>query len=478
MAETNLFSDLSRMIDQIGKDKGIDKQLIIDAVTQAMLMAARKKYGGYRDIEAQYNEETGEVELFEYKEVVEAEKFIDEEVEIKFEDAKVLDPDATLGDMIGIQLESKDLGRIAAQTARQIITQKIRDAERDIIFAEFESRKGEIASGIIRRVERGSIVVDLGRTEAFIPVRDQIPGEQYKPGDRVQGYISDVRQTTKGPQIIMSRADERYLVKLFEMEVPEIAEGTVEILAVAREPGSRAKIGVVSKDPAVEPIGACVGMKGSRVQNIVQELKGEKIDIIHWDEDVTTFACNALAPAKVARVFIDENSREMEVVVPDHQLSLAIGKKGQNVRLAAKLTQWKIDIISESSLAARNTEALGNLKLVSSITDTMAQALLQYGYTNFQQVAQAEVDDLRQVPGMEEVERAEKIIQDCKTLVKQYEAEGKPIPTVSTGRGDRVAQGDAKSQAEQRLKEELAQLNKGTSQEGSTVTASDEGSQG
>ncbi|MBX9765775.1 MAG: transcription termination/antitermination protein NusA, partial [Bdellovibrionales bacterium] len=244
MAETNLFSDLSRMIDQIGKDKGIDKQLIIDAVTQAMLMAARKKYGGYRDIEAQYNEDTGEVELFEYKEVVEAEKFIDEEVEIKFEEAKVLDPDATLGDMIGIQLESKDLGRIAAQTARQIITQKIRDAERDIIFAEFESRKGEIASGIIRRVERGSIVVDLGKTEAFIPVRDQIPGEMYKPGDRVQGYISDVRQTTKGPQIIMSRADERYLVKLFEMEVPEISEGTVEILAVAREPGSRAKIGV------------------------------------------------------------------------------------------------------------------------------------------------------------------------------------------------------------------------------------------
>ena len=241
MTADNLFSDLSRMIDIVGKDKGIDKSLVIDAVVQGMLVAARKKYGTYREIEAQYNEESGEVELFEFKEVVKDEDFIDEEVEIKYSEALELDPEVQLSDSIGAKLETGELGRIAAQTAKQIITQKVRDAERDIIFNEFEQRKGEIASGIARRVERGAIVVDLGRTEAYIPPREQIPGEVYKPGDRIQGYIADVRQTTRGPQIIMSRADERYLMKLFELEVPEIYDGIVQVMAVAREPGQRAK---------------------------------------------------------------------------------------------------------------------------------------------------------------------------------------------------------------------------------------------
>src|SRR6185437_5590539 len=234
-----------------------------------------------------------------FKEVVKAEDFVDEEVEITQDDAKGLDPEAQIGDSIGIKLETNDLGRIAAQTAKQIITQRVRDAEREIIFSEFEQRKGEIASGIARRVERGAIVVDLGRTEAYIPPREQIPGEQYKPGDRIQGYIADVRQTTRGPQIIMSRADERYLMKLFEIEVPEIFDGIVQIMAAAREPGQRAKIAVISKDSAVDPVGACVGMKGSRVQKIVQELRGEKIDIVNWEEDVTRFVCNGLAPAEI-----------------------------------------------------------------------------------------------------------------------------------------------------------------------------------
>ena len=281
MAE-NMFSDLARVIEQVGKDKGIDKAVVVDAITQGMLVAARKKYGTYREIEASYNEETGEVELHEFKEVVTREKFIDEEVEIPFDEAQKLDPNVQLDDSIGIKLEATDLGRIAAQTAKQIIMQKVRDAEREIIFNEFEERKGEIASGIARRVEKGAIVVDLGRTEAYIPPREQIPGEQYKPGDRIQGYLSEVRQTTRGPQIIMSRADERYLMKLFEMEVPEIYDGIVEIMAAAREPGARAKIAVRSKDSSVDPVGACVGMKGSRVQNIVQELRGEKIDIVNW----------------------------------------------------------------------------------------------------------------------------------------------------------------------------------------------------
>lgn len=268
--------DLSKVIEAVGKDKGIDKQIIIDAVKDAILTAARKKYGTYREIEASYNEETGEVELFEFKEVVERAKFIDEEVEIPLDEARKLDPQAQINDSIGIKMDSSDLGRIAAQAAKQIILQKVRDAERDIIFNEFEQRKGEIASGIARRVEKGAIVIDLGRTEAHIPLREQIPGEQYKPGDRLQGFLMEVRQTTRGPQIIMSRASEEYLIKLFEMEVPEIYDGIVEVLSAAREPGVRAKIAVKSNDPAVDPVGACVGMKGSRVQNIVQELRGEK----------------------------------------------------------------------------------------------------------------------------------------------------------------------------------------------------------
>ncbi|MFN8945795.1 MAG: transcription termination factor NusA, partial [Pseudobdellovibrionaceae bacterium] len=260
MAE-NMFSELARVIEQVGKDKGIDKQLVVDAITQGMLLAARKKYGTYREIEASYNEETGEVELFEFKEVVTKEKFIDEEVEITIEDARKLDPAAQLDDSIGIKMDTNDLGRIAAQTAKQIILQKVRDAERDIIFSEFEQRKGEIASGIARRVERNMIVIALGRTEAYIPLREQIPGESFKPGDRIQGYLSEVRQTTKGPQIIMSRADSNYLIKLFEQEVPEIFDGIVEVMAAAREPGQRAKIAVRSNDSAVDPVGACVGMK-------------------------------------------------------------------------------------------------------------------------------------------------------------------------------------------------------------------------
>lgn len=294
MSSENMFSELSRVIEQVGKDKGIDRQVVIDAIMQGMLLAARKKYGTYREIEPQYNEETGEVELYEFKEVVPREEFIDEEVEIPQDEALKLDPEAQLHDSIGIKIEAKDLGRIAAQMAKQIILQKIRDAEREIIFNEFETRKGEIASGIIRRVEKGMVVIDLGRTEAYLPLREQIPGETFKAGDRVQGYLSEVRQTTRGPQIILSRADERYLMKLFEQEVPEIYDGIVEIMAAAREPGQRAKIAVRSKDNSVDPVGACVGMKGSRVQNIVQELRGEKIDIVPWNEDVTRFACNAL----------------------------------------------------------------------------------------------------------------------------------------------------------------------------------------
>lgn len=457
MAE-NLLNDLSKVIDLVGKDKGIDKNVIVEAVKQAMLVAARKKYGTYREIEAQYNEETGEVELYEFKEVVEREKFIDEEVEIPLDEALKLDPGAQLDDSIGIKLESSDLGRIAAQTAKQIILQKVRDAEREIIFSEFEERKGEVASGIARRVEKGAIVVDLGRTEAHIPPREQIPGEIFKPGDRIQGYLSEVRQTTRGPQIIMSRADERYLVKLFEMEVPEIYDDIVEIMSAAREPGQRAKIAVRSKDNSVDPVGACVGMKGSRVQNIVQELRGEKIDIVLWDEDVTRFACNALAPAEISKVYLDEENKEMEIVVPDSQLSLAIGKKGQNVRLAAKLTGWKLDIVSSTAIQSRTAESIFNLMLIPGMNETMAQNILQSGFGSFQSLAKAKAEEVMTIPGYEEQEKAQKLISDAAALIAKFEASGTPVPTSPQAQAAKEAGSSAKQRAEDQLKAELSKL--------------------
>lgn len=459
MAEKT-FSDLAKVIDQVGKDKGIDKEIIIDAVKQAMLMAARKKFGTYREIEAQYNEESGEVELYEFKEVVTREKFVDEEVEIPLDEALVLDPGAQLDDSIGIKLESGDLGRIAAQSAKQIILQKVRDAERDIIFSEFEQRKGEVASGIARRVEKGAIVVDLGRTEAHIPPREQIPGEVFKPGDRIQGYLSEVRQTTRGPQIIMSRADERYLVKLFEMEVPEIYDGVVEIMSAAREPGQRAKIAVTTKDNSVDPVGACVGMKGSRVQNIVQELRGEKIDIVLWNEDITRFACNALAPAEIAKVFMDEENKEMEIVVPDSQLSLAIGKRGQNVRLAAKLTGWKLDIISASATQARTAESIFNLMLLPNMSETMAQNILQSGFGSFQSLSTAKVEEIMSIAGYDDPDKAQKLITEAANLVKKYKDEGIAVPQSPQAAmmKENKENFSAKSKAEQQLKAELSKL--------------------
>ncbi len=468
------FSDLSRMIDAVSKEKSIDKQLVIDAVIQGMLVAARKKYGTYREIEAQYNEETGEVELFEFKEVVLPEDFIDEEIEIKLDEARELQPDVQLNDSVGIKLDATELGRIAAQTAKQIITQKVRDAEREIIYNEFEARKGEVASGIARRVERGMIVVDLGKTEAFIPLREQIPGETYKPGDRVQGYLLDVRQTTRGPQIIMSRACEQYLVKLFEQEVPEIYDGIVQIVAAAREPGARAKIAVISRDPSVDPVGACVGMKGSRVQQVVQELRGEKIDIINWDEDITRFACNALAPAEISRVFVDEANKEMEVVVPDTQLSLAIGRKGQNVRLASKITTWKLDILSESSASQKTADAIFNLLLIPGMSETMAQNVFQSGFGSFQSLASAKLADVMAIPGYDTEESAQKLVADSKALIEKYKKEGVAVPAAPVKISTVTPVGNVKAQADERLRAELAALNKQES--GTTTEAADSAS--
>ena len=348
--------NLNHIIDQVVKDKGIDRAVLVEALEAAVLSAANKKYRNTRDLEAHFNNDIGEVEVFEFVTVVEEVENSYQEIDLS--EAGEIDPDVEVGDSLGMKMDASSFSRIAAQTAKQVIIQKVREAEREGVYNEFKDRVGELVNGIVRRYERGDLIIDLGRTEALLPHREQVPRENYRQGDRVRAYISDVRMATKGPQIILSRTHPGLLIELFRLEVPEVSEGIVEIHTVSREPGSRAKIAVFSNDPDVDPIGACVGMRGARVQNVVSELRGEKIDIINWTPDIARFACSALAPAEVSKVYVDNEEEALEVIVPDDQLSLAIGKKGQNVRLAAKLTGWKIDIISETRNAEVELEEL------------------------------------------------------------------------------------------------------------------------
>jgi len=338
--------NLNNIIEEVGKDKGLDRSVLIEVLKSAMLTAARKRYGVHREIEAHFNEELGEIELFQFKTVVE--EVTNPDLQITFEEACRLDPEVAVGDSLGIKLDTREFGRIAAQTAKQVIIQKMRDAEKEVVYNEYSGKVGEVVTGIVQRFEKGDIIVNLGKAEAVLPKREQVRKEGYRQGDRVRALILEVRKETPGHQVILSRSHPDLLVKLFKTEVPEIYEGIVAVKGVAREPGERAKIAVAAEDSDVDPVGACVGVKGSRVQAVVQELKGEKIDIIPWSEDPVRFVCSALSPAQVFRVIIDESSHSMEVIVPDDQLSLAIGRKGQNVRLAARLTGWKVDIHSES----------------------------------------------------------------------------------------------------------------------------------
>ena len=326
--------NLANIIDQVGRDKGINREVLIDALESAMLKAAEKRFGSTKNIEAHYDEEAGEIELFLFKVVVEDVE--NEDIQISLEDGRNLDPDAVLGDELGVKLNAAEFGRIDAQTAKQIIIQKVRDAERDIVFEEYSAKKGEIITGIVQRFERGDIIVDLGRAEAIMPKKEQVRREGYRQGERIRGIVADVRQDSKGPQVVMSRTHPDFLIQLFKMEVPEIYEGIVEVKGAAREPGDRAKIAVYSHTSEVDPVGACVGVKGSRVQSVVQELKGEKIDIVHWSEDQAIFVKNTLSPAQISRVVVDEGEHSMEVIVPDDQLSLAIGKKGQKCKACGK----------------------------------------------------------------------------------------------------------------------------------------------
>lgn len=455
------FSELSRVIDAVGKDRGISREIIIEALEQAMLMAAKKKLGPTAELEAHWNQDSGEVEIFQFKKVVESDdKIADDDREIALEEAHKLDEDAKLGDELGIKLESVSFGRIDAQTARQIILQKVRDAERDIIYKEFIGRKGHIISGIARRTERGGTVVDLGRTEAFMPRQGTMPGEQYKPGDRVQALLEDVAESARGPQLILSRTAPQYLIKLFEMEVPEIAEEVVEIRLCVREPGERAKIAVYSHDRDVDPVGACVGMKGIRVQNVVQELRGEKIDIIPWNEDVTVFVRSALAPAEISMVRVIPATNTLEIVVEDDQLSLAIGRKGQNVRLASQITGWKVDILSKTKLDARTKNAIVNLMNIEGLTDTLAQSIYQCGFLSVLDVSRQSLETLARIPGFDTEGGAAELKRKAQSTVDKIgveaasgrlaEAATLSAPVPAGGKSNVLAD------AESRLKEALA----------------------
>jgi len=391
---------LKREIDQIAKDKGIDPNEIIGALEEAMKQAARREKGLEKEIEATFNEELGEIELFEFREVVE--EVTDPETQIALDAAHEFDPDAEIGDEIGVKMDTTGFGRILAQTAKQVIIQRIREAERDNIFEEYKDRKGDVVNGIVRRFEKGAIIVDLGRTEAVLPLKEQVPRENYRPNDRIRAYVIDVNKAAKGSQIVLSRACLEFVVKLFDQEVPEMYEGIVRIESAAREPGGRAKIAVVSRDSDVDPVGACVGMKGSRVQAVVQELRGERIDIVPWSPDPARYVCSALSPAQVARVIIDDAENSMDVIVPDDQLSLAIGRKGQNVRLAVQLTGWRIDIKSETKmreLAAWISEAMA---VVPGCGDPEAELLLQQGITSLDDLASCESELLTSLPGIDE----------------------------------------------------------------------------
>ena len=413
--------ELSRVIEQVSKEKGIDRTIVVGAVEAAILSAARKVVPPTTQLEAKYNPEIGEVELFKILTVVE--QVNDPETEISLEDARNnLDPEAQLGDELLEKLDQR-YGRIAAQAAKQNLIQRLRDAERDIIYNEFKDRKGDIThSGIVQRFEKKNIIVNLGRTDAILPEKEQIPRERYRQGDRIRAFILDVEMSSKGPQIVLSRTHPGFLMKLFEQEVPEVYEGIVEIKGAAREPGGRAKIAVVSHDPDVDPVGACVGMKGTRVQAVVQELRGEKIDIVHWTPDPAEFVCRALAPAKVTKIVMDEDERSMEVIVPDDQLSLAIGRKGQNVRLASRLTGFKLDVRSESEAEDEARKSRASLTAVPGIGDVTAELLYQNGFRSAEEVAQADEQTLADVEGLGP-EKAGTILKAVRVYVEKKQQE-------------------------------------------------------
>ena len=385
--------ELKKIIDQISKDKGIDRDMLVDTLEEAVRSSVYKKYGSNLDIEVNFNEDNGEIEVYQFKVVVD--EIGDPNNEILLEDAKEHDPNVQLEDELGFTLDVKDLGRIAAQSAKQVLMQKMRDAEQEIIYEEYKDRVGEIMSGIIQRRDRAGWIINLGRTEALLPRDEQIPKERFHRGDRVEAYIIDVRRESRTPQIIVSRSHPEYLISLFKREVPEISDGTIKIMNVVRDPGKRAKVGVMTKDMDVDPVGACVGVKGSRIHNIVQELKGERIDIVIWSPDIATYAANALSPARITRITVDEDEKSLEVVVPDDQLTPAIGQKGQNVKLASSLLGWKIDVYTES----RYNEVYEHHQVMEQLASAAGISISEFnreGYDSLDSLVQSTDEELKQ----------------------------------------------------------------------------------
>ncbi|HEY8946851.1 MAG TPA: transcription termination factor NusA [Polyangiaceae bacterium] len=434
MAQAVGFSEgLGTIVEQVAQEKGIDKKVLIETMEAAILKAAQAAFGPNRELEARYNGETGNIDLFQYMTVVEA--VGQPEREIALDVARKHGLDADVGEELGFQVfwhprdaerarqQDKEFGsvldmkqarsafgRIAAQTAKQVLLQRVRDAERDIIYNEYKDRQGQLIRGIVRRFEKGhNLVVDLGKTEGVLPAREQTPRETYRPGDRIVAFVKNIDREARGPMIILSRQAPQLVDKLFEAEVPEIYEGIVKIVSVAREPGSRSKIAVTSRDADVDPVGACVGIKGSRVQAVVQELRGEKIDIVPYDRDPARYIINAIQPAEVNRVIVDEANHRMELVVPDEKLSLAIGRKGQNVRLASQLTGWRLDIVSESKFRQMEDDAMIQLAEIDGMDDELAKNLFGLGFRALDEIAEAELSELASIEGVESEQRAEEL---------------------------------------------------------------------
>ncbi|MEI8394637.1 MAG: transcription termination factor NusA [Rhodospirillaceae bacterium] len=395
--------ELLQVADAVAREKSIDRDEVLEALELAIQKAGRSKYGHEHDIRARIDRKTGDIHLARYMRVVETVE--NEQTDLTLKQAQRLKKDAKVGEFLVDELPPIDFGRIAAQTAKQVIVQRVRDAERKRQFNEYKDRVGEIVNGLVKRVEYGNVTIDLGRAEATLRRDELLPREHFKNGDRVRALIFDVREEQRGPQIFLSRTHPIFMAKLFMQEVPEIYDGIIEIKSVARDPGSRAKIAVLSNDSSIDPVGACVGMRGSRVQAVVAELQGEKIDIIPWSGDAATFVVNALAPAEVAKVVLDDETRRIEVVVPDDQLSLAIGRRGQNVRLASQLTGWDIDILTEAEESERRTEEFRSRSQLFidalDVDDVIAHLLVAEGFSTLEEIAFIETDDLAEIEGFD-----------------------------------------------------------------------------
>jgi N utilization substance protein A len=396
--------ELLQIADAVAREKSIDKQIVLEAMEDAMTRAAKQRYGMENEIRAEIDPRTGETRLNRLLMV--AEVVENDATQISIAEATKRNPAAQVGDFIAEALPPIEFGRIAAQSAKQVIVQKVRDAERDRVYEEFKDRIGDIINGVVKRAEYGNVIVDLGRGEGIVRRDETLPRETFRPGDRIRAYIYDVRREQRGPQIFLSRTHPQFMAKLFGQEVPEIYDGVVDVVSVARDPGSRAKIGVRSKDGSIDPVGACVGMRGSRVQAVVNELQGEKIDIIQWSPDVATFVVNALAPAEVAKVVLDEEAERIEVVVPDEQLSLAIGRRGQNVRLASQLTGWDIDIMTEAEESERRQKefATRTQRFVDAldVDETLAQLLASEGFDQVEELAHVDPREIASIEGLDE----------------------------------------------------------------------------